>query len=166
MKNFQDLNLCDDFLFKEVMRDEELLIGFLEMVLGLKGKIKKVKFIETEKTISGGYEGKYVRLDVYLQDEKETIYNIEIQNGKLKYLGKRSRKYQANIDYDFLKRGHGYDKLNKQYIIMICTGDPFGEGLYKYTFSNKCHELPNLELGDDCVKIFLNTKGKRGEVSR
>ena len=49
---------------------------------------------------------------------------------------------------------------------MICTGDPFGEGLYKYTFSNKCHELPNLELGDDCVKIFLNTKGKRGEVSR
>ena len=41
MKSFQDLNLCDDFLFKEVMRDEKLLIGFLEMVLDLKGKIKR-----------------------------------------------------------------------------------------------------------------------------
>ena len=49
MKNFQDLNLCDDFLFKEVMKDEKLVIDFLEMVLGLKDKIKKVKFIETEK---------------------------------------------------------------------------------------------------------------------
>ena len=166
MRELKDLNLCDDFLFKEVMKDEKLVIEFLEMVLDLKGKIKKIKFIETEKTIDGGYEGKAVRLDVYLQDEEETIYNIEIENGKVRFLGKRSRKYQANIDYDFLKRGHGYDKLKKQYIIFICTKDPFGEGLYKYTFSNICHEKPDVELGDECVKVFLNTKGHVGEVSR
>ena len=51
MKNFQDLNLCDDFLFKEVMRDEKLVIGFLEMVLDIKDKIKGVQYIETEKII-------------------------------------------------------------------------------------------------------------------
>ena len=49
MKNFQDLNLCDDFLFKEVMRDDKLVIGFLEIVLNLKGKISGVNYVETEK---------------------------------------------------------------------------------------------------------------------
>ena len=166
MKKLKDLNLCDDFLFKEVMKDEELVIGFIEMVLGLKGKIKEVKFIETEKTIDGGYEGKTVRLDVYVLDREETVYDIEIQNGKLNNLGKRCRKYQSNIDHDFLKRGHSYVRLKKQYIIMICTGDPFGEGFYKYSFSNRCHEKLEIRLDDECEKIFLNTKGKNGEVSR
>ena len=46
------------------------------------------------------------------------------------------------------------------------TKDPFGEGLYKYTFSNICYEKPDVELGDECVKVFLNTKGHVGEVSR
>ncbi len=64
MKKFQELNLCDDFLFKAVMRDEKLLIRFLELVLDLKGKIKGIKYIEEEKTIKNGYLDKSVRLDV------------------------------------------------------------------------------------------------------
>ena len=69
MKSFQDLNLCDDFLFKEVMRDEELLIGFLEMVLDLKCKIKGIRIIENEKTIKNRYLEKSIVLDVYAEDE-------------------------------------------------------------------------------------------------
>ena len=33
-----------------------------------------------------------------------------------------------------------------------------------YTFTNLCHEQNGLELGDETVKIFLNTKGTTGEV--
>ena len=33
-----------------------------------------------------------------------------------------------------------------------------------YTFSNRCHEQDGLELGDETVKIFLNTKGTTGEI--
>ena len=33
-----------------------------------------------------------------------------------------------------------------------------------YTFTNRCHEQDGLELGDETVKIFLNTKGTAGEV--
>ena len=164
-ENFQELNLCDDFLFKAVMRDEKLLIQFLELVLDLKSKIKKIKYIEEEKTIKNGYLDKSVRLDVYVEDEKETVYNIEIQTAKYKILPKRSRKYQANLDNRALKPGEDYANLKAQIIIFVCTGDPFGEGLYKYTFSNRCHELPGLELGDGTTKIFLNTKGKKGDVS-
>lgn len=166
MKRFQELNLCDDFLFKEVMWDEKLVIGFLEMVLNLRGKIKGVKYIEEEKMLRHRYLDKSVRLDIYVLDTEENVYNIEIQTSYFKNLPKRSRKYQSKLDSRALKPGEDYDNLKKQYIIFVCTGDPFGEGLYKYTFSNRCHELPSLELGDETTKIFLNTKGKKGEVSR
>ena len=166
MKNFQDLNLCDDFLFKEVMREKTLVIGFLEMVLELKGKIKEVKFVETEKTIRHRYLDKGVRLDVYLKDDEDNVYNIEIQNGNLTNIAKRCRMYQSKLDSGALKPGEDYANLKKQYIIFVCTGDPFGEGLYKYTFENLCEEDTSIELGDESLKVFLNTKGQKGEVSR
>ena len=43
--------------------------------------------------------------------------------------------------------------------------DPFpGNNRKMYTFTNRCHEQEGLELGDETVKIFLNTKGTVGEV--
>ena len=38
--------------------------------------------------------------------------------------------------------------------------DLFGYGLYRYTFDNRCKEVPDLVMGDECQKIILNTKGK------
>ena len=35
-----------------------------------------------------------------------------------------------------------------------------------FVFINRCQEVPDLELGDDTVKVFLNTKGTVGTVSR
>lgn len=81
MRELKDLNLCDDFLFKEVMKEEKLAIELLELILDLKGKIKKIKYIETEKTIDGGYDGKTVRLDVYIQDD----YVTELSEKNLRY---------------------------------------------------------------------------------
>ena len=41
----------------------------------------------------------------------------------------------------------------------------FGEGRHIYTFENRCIENLNLPLGDDTVKIILNTKGTMDDVS-
>jgi predicted transposase/invertase (TIGR01784 family) len=165
-KTLKDLNLCDDFLFHEVMKDEKLVIELLELILDIPGKIVGVRFLEQEKTIQGSYTGKGVRLDVYVQAEDLTIYEIEMQQAASRSIGKRSRKYQGNIDVEFLKRGEKYDRLKPQYIIFICTFDPFGLGLHRYTFSNLCHEDKGLELGDETTKIFLSTKGTADDVSR
>lgn len=51
-------------------------------------------------------------------------------------------------------------------MIFVCPYDPFGRGQYVYTFINRCQEVPDLEMGDDTVKVFLNTKGTVGTVSR
>ena len=50
-------------------------------------------------------------------------------------------------------------------VFFICTFDPFPKNNLKlYTFTNLCHEKSDLDLGDDAVKIFLNTKGNFGKV--
>lgn len=55
--------------------------------------------------------------------------------------------------------GEDLNALGPNYIIFICCFDPFGKGLYRYTFTNKCTETGE-ELGDGTTKVFLNTKGK------
>lgn len=55
--------------------------------------------------------------------------------------------------------GEDFNDLKPGYVIFICTFDPFGKGLYRYTFEERCPEC-ELPLGDGTRKIFLSTKGK------
>ena len=99
-----------------------------------------------------------VRLDIYASDEVQVEYDIEMQNEDEHNLPKRSRYYQGEMDITSLKPGEDFKSLRPCFIIFICTFDPFGKGLYRYTFENKCLET-ELSLGDEVQKIFLNTKG-------
>ena len=51
------------------------------------------------------YDSKGIRLDVYVEDDKETIYNIEMQTSSNKNLPKRTRYYRGMIDLNILQTG-------------------------------------------------------------
>ncbi len=163
-KTIQQLNLEDDFLFAKVMSDKEVCRKVLEKILGV--SIREVSVPATQKTINMLYDGKGIRLDVYLNDDEGTVYNVEMERGKHKkaILPKRSRYYQGNIDLDIISAGEDYRKLKKSFVIFICTFDPFGDRRHLYTFENRCVENPSLTLGDETTKIFLNTKGNMYDV--
>lgn len=161
-KTIQELNLEDDFLFGKVMSDTEICRKVLEKILNV--PIKKVEFLVTQKTIDVLLDGKGIRLDVYVNDEQGTIYSVEMQRGKKRELPKRTRFYQCNIDSDLLSPGDNYTKLNKTYIIFICTFDPFSDGRHIYTFEERCLENLSLTLGDETTRIFLSTRGKMDDV--
>ena len=91
MRTLKDLNLCDDFLFKEIMKDENLAAQLLQTVLELPGKIEKIKYIQDEKSIQNSYFEKGIRLDVYIMDGDLTVYNVEVQQYTEPFLPKRSR---------------------------------------------------------------------------
>jgi len=55
--------------------------------------------------------------------------------------------------------------LRKTYIIFICTFDFFNQGRHVYTFENICKEDNKLILGDETIKMFLNTKGTFNDVN-
>ena len=156
-KTLQNLTIKDNFLFSAVMQVEENCKGFLEMVLGF--PINHV-MISKEKSIIYHPEYKGVRLDIYAEDESHTHYNVEMQVQKKKALGKRSRYYHSQMVVEALESGEDYETLPDTYVIFVCDFDPFGQGLYCYTFRNKCEENKTVALEDGCCTIFLSTKGE------
>ncbi len=161
-KKLQELNLEDDFLFAKVMSDKDICRRVIEKVLDI--NIKEIKMPEEQKVIDLLLDSKSVRLDVYVNDEKGTVYNVEMQRGKNINLAKRSRYYQGNIDLDKISKGDDYLTLNKSYVIFICTFDPFGKERHRYTFRNLCVEDNSIELKDETDKVFLNTSGILNDV--
>ena len=102
----------------------------LEMILGR--PIAKIR-VHAEHTILYSSDFRSVRLDIYASDEVQVEYDIEMQNEDEHNLPKRSRYYQGEMDITSLKPGQDFKSLRPCFIIFICTFDPFGKGLYRYT---------------------------------
>lgn len=163
IKRFEELKLKDDFMFGVVMRNPKYCKPFLETILGI--KISHIEYPKSQETIDIMADAKSVRLDVYVEDDKNTVYNIEMQTTLKDNLPKRMRYYQGMIDLNILEKGENYKNLKKSFVIFICTFDLFGLGRHVYTFENRCIEDLELPLGDDTTKIILNTKGTLDDVS-
>ena len=159
-KAWENLTIADNFIFQKVMRKKRLCKRLIENILQI--KIRKIVFPETEKDIRIRRDSKSIRLDVYVEDDAGTLYDIEMQTTGYTdpaALPKRTRYYQAMMDMDVLNKGELYTKLRRTYIIFICTFDPFDRGRSLYTFRETCQEEPAFLMGDETAKILLNSKG-------
>jgi predicted transposase/invertase (TIGR01784 family) len=92
------------------------------------------------------------------------MQNLNKQSAETLCLPKRSRFYQALIDFGKLKEGKTYRYLKDTDIVFICTFDPFGHGAYRYTFDKTCDEIPALKLGDGTRAIFYNTTSAEPDI--
>lgn len=162
-RTLEEVNLSNDFLFTKTMEDKDICKRVLEEILQI--KIRDIEKPIAQRSLKVDETSKGVRLDVFVEDKQNTIFNIEMQTSSNPNLAKRTRYYQGTIDSTLIQAGADYSKLNKTYIIFICTFDPFKRGRYKYTFKNTCQEEDNLYLEDESIKIFLNTKGEFNDVS-
>ena len=158
-KKFQDLNLSNAFLFAAALEDEDICKIVLHTILDEEiGDIQ----VKSERMILYNSDFKCVRLDIFASD-LERSYNIEMQNENENNLPKRSRYHQAEMDLSSLKPGQDYNDLRPSIIVFICNFDPFGKGLYRYTYENCCRETGEV-LGDEVKKVFLSTKGTNKNV--
>ncbi|MFI3202004.1 MAG: Rpn family recombination-promoting nuclease/putative transposase [Eubacteriales bacterium] len=157
-KSWDELTICDDFIFAKLMREEAICKEVIELLLDV--KVNKIEYVEYQKTIDISYEAKSVRLDVYTQDDNR-IFNLEMQLDNHKDLPRRSRYYQALIDLNAIEKGEYYKDLKESYVVFICTFDPFKKGLPKYEFVNTCMEEEGLQLEDGTHKVYFNAKAYR-----
>ncbi len=166
IKEWEELTICDNFLFQKVMQNKRICKRLIEKLLGI--KVKNITYPESEKSIDVSATQKSVRLDLYVETDEGVILDIEMQttDSADSELPKRTRYYQSMIDLDVLSKGKDYEELKQSYVIFICTFDPFGHGRKQYTFSYRCQEQERLELGDKTTKMFLNAKGTIGEVDK
>ncbi|MBR2825785.1 MAG: Rpn family recombination-promoting nuclease/putative transposase [Solobacterium sp.] len=160
----ESLTLKNDFLFCTVFTSNEKLLKELVKIITNR-KVKKVFNLQKQKFQDFDFTSKAIRLDVSFEDEEGVIYHIEMEQFDKTNIPKRMRYYQSNSDALQISKGKNYDELHKTYIIFICGYDPFGKGLSKYTFQNYCEESSGLVLGDETVKIILNTEGIRDNIS-
>ena len=161
-KTLDQLTLMDDYMFYQVMKDPDRMKRVLEWILNI--TITKLEYVVAQKTEKEGYDSKAIRLDLYVTDDRDNIYNVEVQSYKEDSLPKRIRYYQSVIDVDILTPGAKYEKLKKSYVVFFYNYDPFERNRYIYTFENRCLEEPDLSLGDETTKIVLCTKGTRGDI--
>lgn len=161
VEKLNGLTLCDDWMFKEVMQDEEnlpIVKEFLEMIL--KTKIYQITPVQTEVEEKPEYGFHGVRFDAQLV-QNGVITDIEMQTYKTA-LPLRARFYHDVLDirnYDPDKEeNEKYDSLPETLIIFLLDKDYLGGKLQKYTVKSMIQENLNLKDDDKRTTIFLNPK--------
>lgn len=132
MKKYEELDITDPFIFAKVMSEKELCKQLLENILNI--KIRDIVYVDYEETIQMTAKSKGIRLDIYVEDDNNTVFNLEMQTTTYKELPKRSRYYQGIIDLNMIEKGESYDILKESYVIFICTFDFFEKGRSVYEF--------------------------------
>ncbi|MBE6105454.1 Rpn family recombination-promoting nuclease/putative transposase [Anaerovibrio lipolyticus] len=166
-KAFEELEVTDDYMFKLVMRKYPRLCKTLvETVLNV--DIKRLEYLETEKAIAPLYDSHGVRFDVYIKDDKQTVYTVEMQvkDYGIDELAKRMRYYQSSMDMDSLMIGEKYKNLSKTYIIFFCPFLLLDGKKHLYTFHSWCDEDKMIKLPDGTTKILLSSKGVDNDVPK
>ena len=158
-KKFQELNLASAFLFAVVMSNPDICRLVLQILLAR--PIGSVT-VNAEHSMMFSSDCRSIRLDIYADDEDGNHYNVEMQGENEGNLPKRSRFHQAEMDALELEPGEDFSMLEPNYVIFICCFDPFGKGLFRYTFTNRCEEM-EMHLDDGTMKVFFNTKGRNHE---
>ena len=150
-------------MFAAVMLDEENAKGVIERALDIQVDHVEISY---EKSIVYNPEYKGIRLDVYLKDDKNRHFNVEMQVANTEIL-KRSRYYHSQIDMELLSTGIDYEQLPETYVIFICDYDPIGLGKYKYTRCQMIEEDRDYHYDDGSYTIFLSTVGtNEDEISK
>lgn len=163
-RKYEDLKFTDDFMFCKILYNyPDLCRRILELILGQ--SVRDIRYLAKQEEITITYDGKGVRLDVYLEDE-ERVFDIEMQTEPKTNLPKRSRYYQGMMDLNLIEKGADYNELRESYVIFLCLKDPFDANESVYTFENRCIEVEGLRLKDASTKIFINAAGKKEGLSQ
>ena len=184
-RRLEDLNLLDDFLFRQMLLQEDTGEEFCRILLStiLRKPIRKVHVVP-QKDIPGIDTHRHgIRMDTYIKAVSDdlpftgeasldaevlpAIYDIEPNNRYEKEtLPRRMRYYHGLIDTQLLASDMSYKALPEVIIITILPYDPFGKNRMIYTIQNQCIEEHSLPYDDGAKKIFLYTKGIEGNPSQ
>lgn len=159
----RELPLSNDFMFGEVMRRETVCKLFLEALLGK--EIRHIQFIQKQTDLSDSYDYHGIRLDVYLNDNEGTVYNIEMQTTNKDDLERRIRFYQSGIDRTALEKGTYYSELAESYVIFVCSFDYYHKGLAVYERESHIRGLPDIPFDDGSHALILNSNYTTGNAN-
>ncbi len=156
-EKWENLTFANNFIFCKVLEENpDITKEILELLLDI--QIDHIEQPASQKEFKVDFDSRGIRFDVYVKDGDGRSFDIEIQTSHFLDLGKRARYYQGLTDVDNVQSGMDYDVLKDSYVIFLCLGDPFGQGLPVYTFRYRADENTSILMGDGTVNIFFNAK--------
>ncbi len=170
MKQLEEMNVIDDFLFTEMMADEKNGLEVCRIIIScvLKREVRNIRYT-AQKMVPGVTERSHgIRLDAYVTEETEEgikVYDVEPDKRSSKKAGlpKRSRYYADLIDVQLLNAGTDYEKLPELVTIFILSYDPFGEDAMYYEAGTVIKTHPHIPYDDGIRRIFLYADGNLPE---
>jgi len=91
------VTIRNNFLFQETLRNERLCKYFLNRVLHI--QVKSIRYMDTEKTMKAQLSSKDTRLDVYVEDKKGNVADIEMQVTGSRSVDKEAIRIRTNDDW-------------------------------------------------------------------
>ena len=176
LKPLEEMDVIDDFLFSEIMADEEDGAEVCRMILSLvlKREIGEISFT-AQKAVPGISESSHgIRMDAYITEHPAEdgtdrpdirVYDVEPdrQSSKKKLLPRRSRYYGDLIDVQLLETGVEYDKLPELVTVFILSYDPFDRNSMYYEAGSIIKTHPDIPYNDGVRRIFLYVDGELPE---
>ena len=122
MKQTRFINPSTDFGFKKLFGTEfnkDLLIDFLNQVLGEREQIEDLTYLNSEKQGSTQLDRKSI-FDLYCENERGEKFIVEVQNVYQKYFKDRSLYYATTPIREQAVRGKGWDyQLKAVYTVSL-----------------------------------------------
>lgn len=180
LKQIQAMNLSTDIFTSVVFKDEGACLHLVRQLM--QNPTLNIVAFRTQDAIPM-LISKSPRLDVTAEDDKGTIYEIEIQRLKELAPARRTRYYSSVMDSELLRKGATYDKLPEVYLFYISEDDIWhgGQTVYeveqslrlgtkRISYDNGLHTIyVNAEIddGSSVAKLMQYLKtAKAGDTSQ
>ena len=109
-QQWEELTIANDRMFSMAMENNAICRELLRRIFP-ELAIDRVQRVTVQKQVNTPLDARTVRFDVYIRDDQQRTYIVEMQVANRQNLPYRLRYYLEQVDYSILGPGDNYEKL-------------------------------------------------------
>ena len=153
--------LDDDFVFGEVMKRKENGLNLLRAIFP-NLEITGVGKMSAQKEIRQSHQGHDVVLDLYIEDDRGRIFDVEMQRRNRKGFWSRLWHYLLYLESKALQKGEKYQDRRPVYLAFLMTYDAMQR-------NNRIYQsqilFDGLEVPLQASMTLLNSRGQLTKIT-
>ncbi|UXC67176.1 Rpn family recombination-promoting nuclease/putative transposase [Limosilactobacillus oris] len=158
-QQWEELTIANDRMFSMVMENNAICRELLRRIFP-ELAIDRVQRVTVQKQVNTPLDARTVRFDVYIRDDQQRTYIMEMQVANRQNLPYRLRYYLEQVDHSILGPGDNYEKLAgyPTYVVFFCDFDYYGQDRSEYRFEWRNIDEPDLVAGTGQQLVVFNAQ--------
>lgn len=158
-QQWEELTIANDRMFSMVMENNAICRELLRRIFP-ELAIDRVQRVTVQKQVNMPLDARTVRFDVYIRDDQQRTYIVEMQVANRQNLPYRLRYYLEQVDHSILGPGDNYEKLAgyPTYVVFFCDFDYYGQDRSEYRFEWRNIDQPDLVAGTGQQLVVFNAQ--------